>query len=369
MIEPVKESTATRPLPSVPEMMRAFLARDESYDGVFLTGVSTTRIFCRPSCPARKPRPEHLRFFADVQEAVSAGYRACMRCDPLAASGHIPDWAQRLLALVMHDPECRVKDDDLRKMGLEPARVRRFFAKHYGMTFQAYARGLRMSGAFQQLRRGDRLDEVVMNNGFESHSGFREAFVRTFGHPPGRSRSADCIVCAWIDSPIGPLVAGASSDGLCLLEFSDRRMLQTQIETVRRRFNRAVVPGESPLFNQLREQLQAYFAGDLRQFSLPLVAPGTPFQERVWAELQRIPYGATRSYEDLARAVGAPDAQRAVGHANGLNRLAILIPCHRVINKNGKLGGYGGALWRKEALLHLERTGQIASTLPFVEHR
>jgi AraC family transcriptional regulator of adaptative response/methylated-DNA-[protein]-cysteine methyltransferase len=267
----------------------------------------------------------------------------------------------------MRDSERRVKDVDLRAMGLEPARVRRFFAKHYGMTFQAYARGLRLSGAFQQLRRGGRLDEVVMNNGFESHSGFRDAFVRTFGQPPGRSRESDCVVCAWIESPIGPLVAGATSDGLCLLEFSDRRMLETQIETVRRRFNRAVVPGDSTLFGPLREQLQAYFSGELREFALPLVAPGTPFQERVWAELQRIPYGATRSYEDLARAVGAPDAQRAVGHANGLNRLAILIPCHRVINKNGKLGGYGGLLWRKKALLHLERTGRIASTLPFAE--
>jgi AraC family transcriptional regulator of adaptative response/methylated-DNA-[protein]-cysteine methyltransferase len=144
-------------------------------------------------------------------------------------------------------------------------------------------------------------------------------------------------------------------------------MLTAQMETVRRRFACAVVPGESPHFDRLRNELTAYFSGHLRRFSVPLVAPGTPFQERVWAELQKIPFGETRSYEALARTAGAPNAQRAVGRANGLNRIAILIPCHRVINKDGKLGGYGGLLWRKEALLHLERTGQLASTLPFSE--
>ena len=156
-----------------------------------------------------------------------------------------------------------------------------------------------------------------MGTGFESHSGFRDAFARTFGQAPGRSRTGDCVVCAWIESPLGPLVAGATAQGICLLEFTDRRMLPAQVETVRRRFDCAVVPGESPHFDQLRDELKAYFSGQLRQFSLPLVAPGTPFQERVWAALQRIPYGETRSYEDLARAVGVPNAQRAVGRANG----------------------------------------------------
>jgi AraC family transcriptional regulator of adaptative response/methylated-DNA-[protein]-cysteine methyltransferase len=266
---------------------------------------------------------------------------------------------------VAADPERRFSDAELRKAGLEPVTVRRYFLKRYAMTFHAYVRGRRLSGAFQQLRQGAQLDEVAMGTGFESHSGFRDAFARTFGQAPGRSRSGDCVVCAWIESPLGPLIAGATAEGVCLLEFTDRRMLPTQIETVRRRFGCAVVPGDSPYFEQLRNELNAYFSGSLRQFTLPLVAPGTAFQERVWAELLRIPFGETRSYEDLARLVGAPAAQRAVGHANGLNRIAILIPCHRVINKDGRLGGYGGLLWRKEALLHLERSGGLSATLPF----
>jgi len=172
------------------------------------------------------------------------------------------------------------------------------------------------------------------------------------------------VVYATIESPLGPLIAGATAQGLCLLEFTDRRMLPAQIETVRRRFGASPVAGESPHFDRLRGELSAYFAGRLRQFSLPLVAPGTPFQERVWAELLKIPSGETRSYEDLARRLGMPRAQRAVGHANGMNRIAILIPCHRVVNKNGKLGGYAGLLWRKDALLQLERTGRFVPTLP-----
>jgi AraC family transcriptional regulator, regulatory protein of adaptative response / methylated-DNA-[protein]-cysteine methyltransferase len=187
-------------------------------------------------------------------------------------------------------------------------------------------------------------------------------------HPEeDRGHTVDSVVCTWIESPLGPLVAGATARGLCLLEFTDRRRLRALIETVRRRFNCAAVPGESPHFDRLRGELKTYFSGQLLQFSMPLVAPGTPFQERVWAALQRIPPGETRSYEDLARALGVPRAQRAVGRANGMNRIAILIPCHRVINKDGRLGGYGGSLWRKEALLHLERTGRLAPTLPFSE--
>ena len=353
------------PLPPPAERMRAFVKRDVSYDGVFFTGVSITGVFCRPSCPARKPRPEHVHFFATIRDALFAGYRACQRCDPLGATGRPPEWLTRLLRRVDLDPHRRLSDTDLRRLGPEPATVRRYFVKHYGMTFHAYARGRRLGGAFQQLRRRMQLDEVAMGHGFESHSGFRDAFVRTFGEAPGRNRTGDCVVVAWLESPLGPLVAGARTEGLCLLEFTDRRMLSAQIDAVRRRFDCVVVPGESPHFDTLRGELRNYFAGRLRQFSLPLVAPGTPFQERVWGELARIPYGETRSYEGLARALGAAGAQRAVGRANGTNRIAIVIPCHRVVNKDGRLGGYGGLVWRKEALLHLERSGELAATLPF----
>ncbi len=212
-----------------------------------------------------------------------------------------------------------------------------------------------MGEALQQIRRGADLDDVTLGHGYESYSGFREAFVQTFGQPPGRSRDSDCILTTFVESPLGPLLAGATAAGVCLLEFSDRRMLPAQFTALRQRFGCAIVPGTNDHLENLKEQLDRYFARTLRQFDLPLLYPGSPFQRRVWEELLRIPYGETRSYEALAHAIGAAGAQRAVGRANGQNRIAIVIPCHRVVNKGGKLGGYGGGLWRKQFLLDLER--------------
>ena len=212
-----------------------------------------------------------------------------------------------------------------------------------------------MGEAFTQIRQGQKLDDVILGNGYESHSGFREAFARTFGSSPGQSRNGDCIVAAWVESPLGPLVAGATTKGLCLLEFTDRRMLEAQFTTIRQRFGCAVVPGKHEHLEQLQHELRRYFAGKLTEFRVPLVFPGTPFQQKVWQGLLRIPYGETCSYEDLADDIGATGAQRAVGRANGQNRIGIIIPCHRVVNKGGRLGGYGGGLWRKQFLLDLER--------------
>jgi AraC family transcriptional regulator of adaptative response/methylated-DNA-[protein]-cysteine methyltransferase len=341
-------------MPSVKEMQRAYLQKDASYDGIFFLGVRTTGIFCRPSCPARRPLPQNVNYFSNVREAVFAGYRPCKRCRPLDTNGRPPDWVSRVLAHADAAEE-RIKDSELRHLGVDPFRARRYFQKHYGMTFQAYCRARRMGGALDQLRRGANLDDVALGNGYESHSGFRDAFARTFGRPPGTSRDTDCIVVSWLESPLGPIVAAANDRGVCLLEFTDRRMLETQFRTLKKVFSSAIVPGENAHLIQLKDELRKYFVGELKQFSVPLVYPGSPFQERCWNELLRIPYGQTRSYEEMARRIGSPDGQRAVGHANGTNRIAIVIPCHRVVNKDGKLGGYGGGLWRKQYLLDLEK--------------
>lgn len=340
-------------LPPVREMERALAGRNAAYDGVFFTAIRTTGVFCRPSCPARAALPRNRRFFSSPQEASQAGYRPCKRCRPLEVGGRPPGWVGRLLAEAERRP--RLSDADLRALAIDPARARRHFLKHYGMTFQAYARGRRMARALDDIRNGADLDEVVLGHGYESHSGFREAFGRTFGQPPGRSRGTDCIVTSWVESPVGPLLVGALSEGVCLLEFSDPARMEGQVAAVRKQFNCAAVPGNHEHLDRLREELSHYFAGKLRDFGVPLAYPGTGFQCRVWDQLRRIPYGQTLSYEGLAREVGSHGAQRAVGRANGQNRLAIVIPCHRVVNKDGRLGGYGGGLWRKVFLLDLER--------------
>jgi AraC family transcriptional regulator, regulatory protein of adaptative response / methylated-DNA-[protein]-cysteine methyltransferase len=349
-------------LPSVSEMEAAYNQRDASYDGVFYLAVKTTGIFCLPSCPARKPLSRNVEYFFRVRDALFAGYRACKRCRPLEVPGAHPAWAAGLLARLERAPEQRIRDRDLRENGVEPARARRYFQQRYGMTFHAFARAYRLRGAFQQLRQGAELDEVAMSHGFESHSGFRDAFSRLIGQAPGRSRAAGLVTLSRLDSPLGPLIAGATDQGICLLEFGDRRMLESQLGELQKRLGPAL-PGTHPLLEKLRDELSEYFAGRRRQFTVPLVYPGTPFQMKVWNTLLEIPYGETWSYEKLARHVGAPRAQRAVGHANGQNRLAILIPCHRVIAKDGTLAGYGGGKWRKQQLLELERGKQSALAL------
>jgi AraC family transcriptional regulator of adaptative response/methylated-DNA-[protein]-cysteine methyltransferase len=346
------------------EMERAFLNKDATYDGTFFSGVRTTGIFCRPSCPARKPLPQNVSYFSSAREALFAGYRPCLKCRPMESGGSHPEWIRGLLEQIESSPESKWKDADLRMNGMEPERVRRYFLKRFGMTFQAYCRARRLSSAFHQIREGASLDDVPFDAGYESHSGFREAFGKFFGKAPGKSRSDEMITIDWVESPLGPLVLGSCISGICLLEFTDRRMLETQFETLRKKFQCAVAPGVSDLNDRLKKELTEYFQGTRKQFDVPLYFPGTPFQEKVWKNLLTIPYGETRSYFDLAVQIGNPDAIRAVGTTNGRNPIAIVIPCHRVVNKSGKLGGYGGGLWRKQYLLDLERN---AGNLPALE--
>jgi AraC family transcriptional regulator of adaptative response/methylated-DNA-[protein]-cysteine methyltransferase len=349
------------------EMERAYLERDSSYNGLFFLGVRTTGIFCRPTCPARKPLPKNVEYFETAQAALAAGFRPCKRCRPLALDDQ-PSWAADLIKDVDSAPQTRITEGDLRKRGIDPATVRRYFLREYGMTFQAYARSLRLSEALGQIREGAALDDAVFESGYESHSGFRDAFARLFGDSPAHCRDRESVLLCWLRTPLGPMVAGATAAGVCLLEFSDRRMLETQFATLRKLFGTAIAPGSNEHLEKLQEEVAGYFAGTTRAFSVPLVYPGTAFQRRVWEQLLSVPYGETRSYDELASAVGAPKAARAVGRANGLNRIAIVIPCHRVINKSGALGGYGGGLRRKEYLLNLER-GRIPPPYSPQSHR
>src|SRR5438093_5571834 len=201
-------------LPSIQEMQRASSGRDASYDGIFFLGVRTTGVFCKPSCPARKPLPENVQFFATVREAMFAGYRPCKRCRPLDAAGRPPDWVAQLIGRVDAAPTQRITDGELRDLGIERARARRYFQKSFGMTFQAYCRARRMGEALGQLRRGAGLADVALDHGYDSHSGFRDAFVRTFGRPPGKSRQSGCVAVSWTESPLGPLVGGATDSGV-----------------------------------------------------------------------------------------------------------------------------------------------------------
>lgn len=344
-------------LPSTDEMYRALVERDASFEGLFYACVRTTGIFCRPTCHARKPKPENVEFAATIQEALHRGYRPCQLCDPMAAGAGVPNWLAPLLADMSSHPDQRVRDEDLRQRGLDPVQVRRAFKRHFGLTFQEYQRALRLGTAMKALHNGAPTLDAGMDAGFESDSGFREAFARVFGETPGRARDTDLLFAAWIETPLGPMLAAAGDRGLELLEFVDRRALETELRELRREWHLAIVPGEHPVLSAVKAQLAEYFAGTRQTFELPLNQRGSAFQLKAWQALCEIPYGETRSYADMARRVGSPHAVRAIGRVNGQNRIAIVVPCHRVIRSDGSLCGYGGGRWRKQWLLDHEARG------------
>lgn len=345
---------SNHPLPDPDILYTALQRRDSTFEGIFVVGVKTTGVFCRPGCRARMPKRENVEFFGSAQEALLHGYRPCKICTPLEYEGAPPPWLRPLLEEIHKSPYAKLKDSHLRERGLDPSRVRYWFKKQHGMTFQGYLRMLRIGQAFGRIRHGEKVVSTAFESGYQSLSGFTDSFKKTAAFPPSKSPSHHLIPTTRILTPLGPMLAGATDEGICLLEFVDRRMLETQVKRLSKLLNAKIVPGPHPYFDTLNEQLEEYFSGMRKEFELPVVLAGTPFQKQVWAGLQAIPYGSTRSYKEQAECIGAPNAVRAVARANGDNRIALLIPCHRVIGSNGELVGYGGGLSRKQYLLKLE---------------
>jgi AraC family transcriptional regulator of adaptative response/methylated-DNA-[protein]-cysteine methyltransferase len=349
----------TRVLPRFDTMYAALLERDPAFDGVFVVCVRTTGVFCRPTCHARKPLRENVEFVATPEAAQRAGYGPCRLCRPLEPPGSHPAWACDLISTVRADGE-RLTDERLRARGLNPSRVRSYFRRRFGVTFHAFQRARRMGEALRRLRVGHDTLRAGFDSGYESSSGFRHAFAAEFGIPPGRARGAPCLVAGEIETPLRPMLAVSSGRGICLLEFLDRRALAAELRALSARLGIPIVPGSNEHLERLRTELDAYFRGALRRFEVSLDLSGTPFQRRVWSRLLEIPFGDTVSYSRIAEEVGRREAVRAVGHANGRNPVAIVVPCHRVVRTDGSLCGYGGGLWRKRWLLQHEREGEPA---------
>ena len=342
-------------LPPPETMYRALVNRDPSFEGIFFVGVRTTGIFCRPTCTAKKPAPENVDFFATPSEALGNGYRPCLRCHPLDRPPHPPRLIERLRTEVERAPGGRVTDKELAAMAIDPSTARRQFKRYYGMTFQAYHRARRLGFALNEVRKGGRVHEARNGSGFESESGFREAFTKVFGEPPTDAKTRSPLFAERIDTPLGAMIAVADDHGLRLLEFIDRRATERELSILRKRLQTNVVPGEHHYLTAARQQLADYFSGKHLNFDIPVAPVGSPFQLRAWKILESIPIGETRSYSWMAKRLGDENARRAVGRANGTNMICIIIPCHRVIRADGTLCGYGGGLWRKKWLLDHER--------------
>jgi AraC family transcriptional regulator of adaptative response/methylated-DNA-[protein]-cysteine methyltransferase len=339
------------------EKYTALVEKNADFDGAFFAAVKTTGIFCRTTCTARKPKRENVCFYDSIQDALSAGYRPCKICRPMESANQIPKEIAELLAEAQENPQFRITEWELRQRGFDPNTLRRWFQKHYGMTFQAFCRMSRINAAFGAIKDGNSVLDAALGSGYSSASGFAAAFDKIIGTAPGKAgkEPKNVLVYQRFDTPLGPMIAVANETGLCLLEFGDRRMLESEFNDLQKRLGAVLLPGKNEFTEAAILQLLEYFAGERKTFSVPLHAPGTAFQQRVWAALREIPYGETRSYGEIAAAMSNPGAVRAVGTANGMNRIAIMIPCHRVIGADGTLTGYGGGLWRKDWLLKHER--------------
>lgn len=337
-------------------MYKALVDKDSSYDGLFIAAVKTTGIFCRPTCTARKPKAENVEFYATSREAILKGYRPCKICNPMENAGQTPDYIKDILKELYDDPSLKFKDFDLTQRGIEPSKIRRWFLKNHGITFHSYQRMNRINSAFKKIQNGEPVTSVAFDIGFESLSGFTDSFKSIFGVSPSNSKDKKIIYVTRLETPLGTMFAGALESGVCLLEFSDRKMLETQLKTISKQLNANIIQGLNKYLELLKQQIEEYFKGIRKEFSIPLCVPGTEFQQSVWKILQTIPYGSTYSYKHQAEVLKHPDAVRAVANANGKNRVSIIIPCHRVIGEDGNLTGYGGGLWRKKWLLDFEKS-------------
>ncbi|BBV65803.1 TPA: methylated-DNA--[protein]-cysteine S-methyltransferase [Kluyvera ascorbata] len=332
---------------------QALLARAPEYTGVFYVGVKTTGVFCIAVCRARKPKRENVEFYRDFKSALDAGYRPCKVCRPTENACSAPDYIEQALALVRQTPKVRISDARLRDSNISPERVRRWFLQHHGITFQAFQRMQRVNVALQELKGGRSATDVAFDSGYESLSGFGYTYKKLTGHSPTMAQQT--LLIHRFTTPIGPMFVCASERGVCLLEFVDRRMLETEFSDLQRLLNARIIAGQNEHIRQAENEIAEYFAGKRLRFTLALDTPGSEFQRRVWQALAEIPCGESTHYQALAETLNKPTAARAVAAANGANRIALVIPCHRVIGKDGSMTGYGGGVARKRWLLEHEK--------------
>ena len=328
----------------------AFEARDRSWDGRVIGAVSTTRIYCKPSCPARRPKREHVEFYLDGEAARTAGYRACLRCRPDEV-GRDREAVARAAALIEAAEEPLRLDVLAGAVGYAPHHFQRLFTRDMGVSPAAYARALRARRAEEHLMEDKSVTEAIYDAGYAAPSRFYADAKERLGMTPSAWRDGgrgETIRYVVTDSKLGPLLVAATPRGICRLTFGEDE------GALRKRFPNADIRPDDGTIAEWVEGALLAIDRPAAAPELPIDVRGTAFQEKVWQELRKIPLGETRSYADIAAAVGQPGAVRAVGTANGSNPVSVLVPCHRVIRSDGSLGGYGGGLENKVKLLAAE---------------
>jgi AraC family transcriptional regulator of adaptative response/methylated-DNA-[protein]-cysteine methyltransferase len=341
----------------------AFMRRDRSWDGRVFGAVTTTGIYCKPSCPARRPKREHVIFYSTPEEARAAGYRSCLRCKPDEV-GRDREAVAKAVKLIEQAEEAPTLAEVAEAVGYAPHHFQRIFKRDLGISPAEYARALRNRRTEQALKANGRVTDAVYDAGYQSPSGFYSDAKERLGMTPSAWRNGgrgETIRWTTFDSPLGQMLIAATSKGICRLTFDDSET------SLRRLFPHATIVRDEGGLKELVEGALRAIERPLAMPDLPIDVAGTAFQEAVWRELRKIPAGETRSYAEIAAAIGHPKAVRAVGSANGDNHVCVLIPCHRVIRSDGSLGGYGGGIERKKKLLAAEGHPTEAPELPLIE--
>ena len=334
------------------EAWAAFERRDRSWDGRVIGAVKTTGIYCKPSCPARRPRRENVEFFADAAAAGEAGYRPCLRCRPDQV-GRDREAVAKAVALIEGAETPPSLTELAMAVGYAPHHFQRLFTRDLGVSPATYARGLRAKRAEKHLEENERVTDAIYDAGYSAPSRFYADAKQRLGMTPSAWRDGgrgETIRWTTFDSPLGPMLIAATAKGICRLTFEEGEA------ALRRIFPKAHLLEDDGGMAELVEGALAAIQTPALAPELPIDVAGTAFQEAVWRELRKIPLGETRSYAEIASAVGKPGAVRATGTANGSNHVAVLIPCHRVVRSDGSLGGYAGGLDRKRKLLDAERS-------------
>jgi len=338
----------------------AFMRRDRGWDGRVIGAVKTTGIYCKPSCPARRPKRDHVEFFATCEEARGAGYRPCLRCKPDEV-GRDREAVAAAVKLIEQAEEAPTLEELSAAVGYAPHHFQRIFKRDLGVSPAEYSRGLRNQRSQVALKATGRITDAVYDAGYAGPSSFYSDAKERLGMTPSAWRNGgrgETIRWTHFDSPLGQMLIAATSKGICRLTFDDSE------QSLRRFFPYADIVEDAGGLKELVEGALAAIDKPLAARELPIDVAGTAFQEAVWRELRKIPPGETRSYAQIAAAIGQPKAVRAVGTANGDNHVAVLIPCHRVIRSDGSLGGYAGGLDRKRKLLAAEGRRDAAPELP-----
>jgi AraC family transcriptional regulator of adaptative response/methylated-DNA-[protein]-cysteine methyltransferase len=328
----------------------AFGRRDRSWDGRVIGAVRTTGIYCKPSCPAKRPKRENVEFFPTGEEARAAGYRPCLRCKPDEV-GRDREAVAKAVALIEGSEELPTLAELAEAVGYAPHHFQRLFKRDVGVSPAEYARGLRARRVQSSLKQSERVTDAIYDSGYSGPSRFYADAKERLGMTPSAWKDGgrgETIRWTLVESAVGPLLVAATSKGICRLTFDEGE------EALRREFPNATLTRDDGAMAELVRAVLSAVEEPKGAGELPLDVRGTAFQEAVWRELRRIPPGETRSYADIAAAIGQPDAVRAVGTANGANPVAVLVPCHRVIRSDGSLGGYAGGLERKKKLLEAE---------------